>query len=58
MLKRMLGFLMLLLSSISSVHSEEAKGQFFNPITDICWRCTMPIYFAGANTTPSAKDYS
>jgi len=57
MLKRMLCFLMLLLSSIPCVQAEESKGQFFNPITDICWRCTMPIYFAGANTTPSAKDF-
>lgn len=34
-----------------------SHADFFNPITDICWSCAMPIHFAGASTTPSTKDF-
>lgn len=33
------------------------EGKFFNPITDICWKCIFPIHLSGVNVTPGNKDY-
>lgn len=34
-----------------------AQAEFLNPVTDICWSCTMPVFMMGKNVTPSTKDY-
>ncbi|MEM7174334.1 MAG: TraU family protein [Chlamydiota bacterium] len=40
----------------SHIPSKQAKGAFFNPITDVCWNCLFPIHLAGANLTKKSED--
>ena len=39
------------------IPTKPAKGSFFNPISDVCWRCLAPIHVAGANLNKSSSDY-
>ena len=49
---RELAFLLLLALSLGSpgfvAATPTCTGRFANPITDICWRCMLPIRFGGA----------
>ena len=40
-----------------AIPTTEAKGKFFNPITDVCWSCLFPIHVAGGNLTKKSQDY-
>ena len=32
----------------------DCPGRFVNPITDVCWKCLLPITIAGIEVTPNA----
>lgn len=51
-------FYFLLLLCIFPFFAVGQEGKFINPITDICWDCIYPIHIAGANVTPSYKDFT
>lgn len=46
--------LIMLFMTFSCLLGEE--GKFFNPITEICWKCIFPIHLGGINVTPGHKE--
>ena len=48
----------LLLSIISVKAEAECGGKFFNPISDICWKCMLPIKIGGTTIISSGQEGS
>jgi conjugal transfer pilus assembly protein TraU len=53
-MKRIIFLIIVLMTSTPSLAGPACIGKFFNPITDLCWSCVMPITIGSAEVAPAS----